>query len=223
MNIIPTIKISLLSICASMTFQTSFARFYNHYNNHYNTLYKNNNALNNDNEGSYLFCINPKKNFATEWAKPSSTAWNVTGSISYPYKNIFNKGGIWIPGSEKLNNDSQFYLITEKEFADKEKANEFCQALIKKCQSDVKKYNYAHFIVDDSKEYTQIGVSSYVIPASQWGIILTKYKNSSSEIVTEPCSNWLDKRDEKIKFPSRSIPDLMAETALLYSAAPFYY
>ncbi|APJ04939.1 hypothetical protein [Silvanigrella aquatica] len=219
MKIISTVKISLLSICASMTFQTSHAGIYNHYS----SLYKNNDSLHTNKGGSYLFCVNPKKNFATKWAKPSDKNWNVNGSLSYPNKNIFNQGGIWIPGSEKSNNHSQYYLIAQKEFANKEKADEFCQALIKKCQSDVKNFNQIHSIIDDSHEYTQIGASSYAIPTSEWGIILTKYENSSSEIVNQSCSNWRHKKGEKIEFPSRPIAELMAETSLLYSTLPFYY
>ena len=63
--------------------------------------------------------------------------------------------------------------FTTVEIKTVKEANEFCDALVNQCKS-----------LDDSKKFALVGVASYSIPYSSWGLVSVKYKSGEKIVIS---------------------------------------
>jgi hypothetical protein len=133
--------------------------------------------------GSYLFCVNEYNTYNWEWAKE-----NQNFNMFHKKGTLESSRGIWIRGNLAFNKHAAPVLDVNHTFETVKEANEFCDALVNQCKS-----------LDDSKKFALVGVASYSIPYSSWGLVSVKYKSGEKIVIsgkeedklkTSSCQNW---------------------------------
>lgn len=144
-----------------------------------------------DYRGSFLFCVNEDNKYQWEWAKENTDK---------EFKNSYDKiatlessRGTWLRGMLAYNNRGSAVLDVKHTFDNFKEAKAFCSALVKTCTDQF------------GEKYSNVGVSSYVIPPYRWGLISVKYKVDTNEnipvgdgedtlaiekVETSSCQNW---------------------------------